>query len=211
LPTSRRRRGRAATRAARSGNMISTNRRKKTNKLYIAASVIIAVLVIASFALTSMMNNGGGNDSENTDGYVEGVGTQVEIINGWTHVDEGVSVTYTTAPPASGDHWESPAQCRFYEEVLPDERVVHNMEHGHIVVSYNLPLASDVSDLRDALDSIGLNQTWGLARSYPGIPEGQVALSTWGVIDTFAGVDRDRINTFFETYAGNLGPEYVPC
>ena len=210
MPVSRRRRGRAATRAARSGNLIPTNRRKKTNKLYIAASVVIAVLVIASFAFASFSSGGGNSQTGDASGYVSGIGIEVDI-DGSTHVDEGETVSYTTAPPASGNHWPIPAPCGFYTDPIPDERVVHNMEHGNIVVSYNLPLESDVSALRDTLDDIGLNRVWGVARPYSGIDAGQVALSTWGVIDSFLGVDPDRIETFFDTYSGVMGPERVPC
>ena len=39
-----------------------------------------------------------------------------------------------------------------------------------------------------------------------------VSLTGWGVMDTFLGVDGDRISQFFEAYAGNLGPEGgIPC
>ncbi|MBC8280928.1 MAG: DUF3105 domain-containing protein [Chloroflexi bacterium] len=211
MPVSRRRRGRAATRAARSGNLAPSNRRKKTNKLYLVASLVIAVLVIGSFALASGIGGGGGSSQTgNAAGYVSGVGVEVDI-EGSTHVDEGEIVNYTTSPPASGNHWPVPAPCGFYTDPLPDERVVHNMEHGNIVISYNLPLEADVSALRDAVDDIGLNRVWGISRPYSGIEPGQVVLSTWGVMDSFLGVDKDRIETFFETYSGVMGPERVPC
>lgn len=190
--------------------MITTNRRKKTNKLYLIASVVIAVLVIASFAFASFSGGGGSSQGGDADGYVEGVGVQVDI-EGSTHVNEGESVSYATSPPASGNHWPVPAPCNFYTDPVPDERVVHNMEHGQIVVSYNLPEESQVSALRDALNDIGLNNVWGLARPYSGIEPGQVVLSTWGVIDSFLGVDAARMETFFENYSGVMGPERVPC
>ena len=209
MPVSRRRRGRVA-RAARTGNLTITNKRKKTNKLYLIASLVIAVLVIASFAFASFSGGGGPAERGSSEGYVDGVGIQVDI-EGATHVVEGTNVDYQTSPPASGDHWPTPGRCGFFEDGLPDERVVHNMEHGNIVVNYNLPLASDVSALRNALDGIGLNNIWGVARAYDGIPTGQVALSTWGIIDTFVGIDRDRISRFFEAYSGG-GPEGgIPC
>ena len=210
MPVSRRRRGRTATRAARSGTLIQTNRRKKTNKLYLAASVVIAVLVIASFAFASFSGGGGSSQTGDASGYVSGVGIEVDI-EGSTHVAEGETVSYNTAPPASGNHWPIPAPCGFYTDPIPDERAVHNMEHGNIVVSYNLPQESDVQALRDALDAIDLNRVWGLARPYSAINEGQVALSTWGVVDSFLGVDAGRIETFFDTYSGVMGPERVPC
>lgn len=212
MPISRRRRGRTATRAARSGNLITTNRRKKTNKLYLAVSLLIAVLVIASFAFASF--TGGGSSSTTRSGsaqqYVEGVGTQVPLLSR-NHVAEGESVVYNSAPPTSGDHWPTPATCGFYDGGLPDERVVHNMEHGNIVVSYNLPLESDIGALRDALDNIGLSRIWGVTRAYDGIPTGQIGLSAWGVLDTFLGVDETRIARFFEAYSGSLGPERFTC
>ena len=212
MPVSRRRRGRAATRAARSGNVPSSNRRKPTNKLYLVASIVIAVLVIASFAFASFTGGGGGGKTQSGshNEYREGVGIQHPILTS-DHITEGSRATYNSAPPTSGDHWPIPARCGFYEEILPDELVVHNMEHGNIVISYNLPLESDVSDLRSALDNIDLNSAWGVARAYDQIPSGQITLSTWGVSDTFLGIDEDRIKQFFDSYAGNLGPETVPC
>ena len=209
MPVSRRRRGRVA-RSARTGNLAITNRRKKTNKLYLLASVVIAVLVIASFAFASGIGGGGSAQTGSSEFYVDGVGIQFPVLDS-PHISEGESAEYNSSPPTSGEHWPTPARCGFYDGGLPDERVVHNMEHGNIVISYNLPLESDVSALRDALGDIGLNKVWGVARAYDAIPTGQVGLSAWGVLDTMAGVDQDRIARFFEAYAGNLGPEFVPC
>ena len=155
MPVSRRRRGRTATRAARSDNMLSSSRRKPTNKLYLAASVVIAVLVIASFGLTSIMGGGGGGEPPEgrASQYVDGIGTNFPIA-GRDHVAEGTRITYDTVSPTSGDHWPTPAQCDFYENTLPNEQIVHNMEHGQIVVSYYLGTESDVQLLRDTLNNI---------------------------------------------------------
>jgi hypothetical protein len=127
------------------------------------------------------------------------------------HVPESQTVSYNTTPPTSGDHWQIPARCGFYQEGLSDERITHNLEHSNIVVSYNLTTPGEVKQLRDALDDIGLSNVWGVARSYDKIPQGTVALATWGVLDTMEGVNGDRIKKFFNTYAGRLGPEQVPC
>ena len=209
MPVSRRRRGRVA-RAARTGNLSVTNKRKKTNKPVLVISIVIAVLVISSFAFASFSGGGGSAQRGSSEAYVEGIGIQVDI-EGATHVVEGTNVDYQTSPPASGNHWPTPGRCGFYEDGISDERIVHNMEHGNIIVSYNLPLASDVSALRGVLGDIGLNNVWGIVRDYDGIPTGEIALNTWGIADSFVGVDRDRISRFFETYAG-AGPEGgIPC
>ena len=144
---------------------------------------------------------------------------------------------YVTTPPTSGRHWNGWVQCGFYTSPVPDERIVHNMEHGNIIVSYNLADQALIDELAEAFDDIGLSNAWGVARPYdPGtvdadgnelFPEGTIALTTWGVIDKWSvrevddadnyrvvGIDKDRIEQFFEAYSGKLGPEFpngAPC
>jgi len=209
LPISRRRRGRSATQTARSGNLTGSTRRKKTNKFYLAASVVIAILVIASFAFASF--SGGGQGGGNASTYVEGIGLEQDIMLTGIHVPETDLVEYSTAPPTSGDHWDTPQACGFYEDGLPDERITHNLEHGNIVVSYNLTDESQVDDLKSAVGDVELADVWGVTRFYDKIPEGQVVLAAWGVLDTMEGVQPERIETFFETYSGVLGPEFIAC
>ena len=213
----RRRRGRALPRTARSAGAVGDLRpRKKVNKLYLAASALIAILVIAGFAIGGVVGGGGGSQATfgvgSSTEYLTGVGVQQDMISR-DHVDTGQTVEYTSFPPTSGDHWseENLVSCGFYEGGLRDEIAVHHMEHGNIVVSYNLADPGQVENLRQLVDDIDLAEDWGVTRSYDKIPEGQVALSTWEVVDTFDGVDEDRIRTFFNSYAGNLGPEFVPC
>ena len=123
------------------------------------------------------------------------------------HVTQGDTVSYSTSPPSSGKHWSRWAECDFYTDGLPDERSTHNLEHGNIVVSYNLETPEEVAQLRAAVEGIELYDEWGLTRFYSEIPEGTVALATWGVLDTITGIDPERMNSFFNAYAGNLGPE----
>ena len=219
MPVSRhrRRRGRSSQRVRRPAADLSIPRpkRKKANKLYVAASAIIAVLVIGGFAIggTSFQR---GAQTGGSQEYVEGVGVRQEFMpvgpRGLNaHVSENQTVSYNTNPPTSGDHWSTPGRCGFYENGLPDERIVHNLEHGNILVSYNLATPEEVDQLKDAVDSIGLNPIWGVTRFYDKIPVGTVAVAAWGVLDTMQGVDGERINRFFETYAGSLGPEKIIC
>lgn len=52
---------------------------------------------------------------------------------------------YKSDFPTSGPHYaddQSPTKWGVYEEELPDEILVHNMEHGGIVVTYKPDLAS---------------------------------------------------------------------
>ena len=146
--------------------------------------------------------------------YVEGVGEKQDIMPSVRHVDLNDSasddfVTYNSVPPTSGDHWSTPVRCGFYIQAVPDELIVHNLEHSNIVISYNLPSDADVDALKDVYD--GLNEIWRnhftVVRPYGEIEEGQVTLSAWGVLDVMDGVDEERILRFFNHYVGSLGPE----
>ena len=213
----RRRRGRPVSRGQRvAATPIARPRKQKTNKLYVAASVIIAVLVIGGFAVGGINFQRPPDTGSSSGEYVEGVGVQQELMSTGasglnTHVDNNQTVEYSTSPATSGDHWATPISCGFYEDGLSDERIVHNLEHGNIVVSYNLASEEEVDRLRDALESIGKNAIWGVARSYDKIPSGTVALAAWGVLDTMQEVDEDRLKTFFDTYSGAMGPERIVC
>ena len=217
MPVSRhrRRRGRAVSRGSGTADSLSLTRprRKKTNKFYLAAAITIAVLVIGSFGLSTIPFGSGGVAlrTGDNDRYVPEVGIQQTILAA-NHLAEGTEINYFSFPPTSGEHWPPHVlrTCGFYEDGLRDEVVVHHLEHGNIVVSYNFSDPVQVDQLRRAIDDIGLANLWGISRFYDQIPEGQVAIAAWGVLDTMEGVDKGRLERFFE-YAGNLGPETFPC
>ena len=213
MPVSRRRRRRSAQRG-RQAEMSIPQSRPRTNIWYIIASGVIAFLVIAGFVVGGISFQGGGDGIGTATEYKEGVGEQQEIMPTRRHVPEEQNVVYNTTPPTSGDHWDWWARCGFYEDGLPDERVVHNMEHGNVIVSYNLPDGPELDKLKGFMDDFELAPSWAVTRFYDQIPEGTVSVHTWGVLDTMQGVDEDRIEEFFRSYAGTLGPEFpngAPC
>lgn len=53
---------------------------------------------------------------------------------GSTHTED--KVTYENNPPHSGDHNPVPAEWGLYDKPQPENKTTHNLEHGHIVVSY---------------------------------------------------------------------------
>lgn len=210
MPESRHRRrpgGRTAGRGATDAGLSIRPKKKKTNYLLLGVFLVIALLVIGSFGLTTIPWRGGDLRVGKSDKYVEGVGVSQALMPTANHLPESQTIQYTTTPPTSGDHWAVWANCGFYPDGLPDERVVHNLEHSNIVISYNLTSPEEVEALRQAVDSLGMSRAWGVTRYYDKLAPGTVALAGWGVLDTMQGVDRDRIKKFFETYAGKIGPE----
>ena len=135
------------------------------------------------------------------DGLVVGVGTPVETAEAG-HVGEGQTVSYSTTPPTSGAHWPAWAGCGIYDTELPDERIVHNMEHGQVIISHNLS-GEDVNSLLQIVGEMSEFNRWGVLRRYSKIDEGAVGMTAWGVMDVFQGVDRERINNFYDAYRAN--------
>ena len=139
------------------------------------------------------------------------LGDEIPIMPTSFHVPIGEEVNYSTTPPTSGDHWERWAECGFYPEGLTDETITHNLEHGNIVASYNLPLQGQVDRLQAVIDNIASSAGWGVTRYYDEIPEGQVVMSAWGRMYVIGGIDQESMEAFFSLYAGALGPERIPC
>jgi hypothetical protein len=80
------------------------------------------------------------------------VGTAVPSLGG-QHVQVGAQhVPYNSTPPTSGPHWDTPADWSLYREPVPEERWVHNLEHGGIVILYNC--AQGCPDLTGRLDTL---------------------------------------------------------
>ena len=213
MPESRHRRNRRP----RNLEIPRTTQRGGSSKFILIVSVIIAVLVIGSFAITAILPSLGGPGEVSlgtAEAYVDGVGVKQEIMRTKNHVDLNSDeadndVVYNSFPPTSGDHWSVAQSCGFYEDEVLDERIVHNLEHSNIVISYNLPNEADVEALRDLYND--LDDSWRnhftVVRPYDDIGPGQIGLSAWGVLDVMDGIDKDRILRFYEHYVGRLGPE----
>jgi hypothetical protein len=61
------------------------------------------------------------------------------------HIEVGAEhEDYNSSPPTSGPHYELPADGGFYPSPLPTEQLVHNLEHGQIVIWYR-PDASEAT------------------------------------------------------------------
>lgn len=50
--------------------------------------------------------------------------------------DADEKVEYEHNPPHSGDHYSVTVEWGLYDEEQPDVQTVHNLEHGHLVISH---------------------------------------------------------------------------
>ena len=129
------------------------------------------------------------------------------------HVDLPNPITYTDVPPSSGTH--RPVWGVFGEYVfLPEQRWLHNIEHGAIAFLYH-PCAppATIDALRALLkaqpaDASGAFR-WVLT-PYPGLPSTLAAVS-WGHVYEASCVQADEIKAFIaEHYRKAPEDEFAP-
>lgn len=116
-------------------------------------------------------------------------------------------VIYPDPPPTSGDHDPCWATWGVHTDAVPDERWVHNLEHGGVVYLYNCPDGCDaeVQQLTDLADAMGIQV---LVTPYDALPTRFAAVAwEWRyVTDCF---DVDAMEAFYHEHVDH-GPESLP-
>jgi hypothetical protein len=56
------------------------------------------------------------------------------LLSPSNHVDVGTAVAYNSMPPSSGPHYGAWAEYKTYNETVDDRYLVHNLEHGAVVI-----------------------------------------------------------------------------
>jgi hypothetical protein len=85
------------------------------------------------------------------------------------------NVTYNSFPPSSGPHYQSPAPWGIYEDPVKQTILVHNLEHGGIIIQYGDVGEQTVKDIQ----SFYQDDPNGLVVSpYPKLGK-KIALTAW--------------------------------
>ena len=126
---------------------------------------------------------------------------------GGEHVARGESHSvYNSNPPTSGPHWAGTAGPGIKTEIVPDELVLHSMEHGATVVWYKEGLEqNEVDKIKEAFNSSSGKKIM-LARKDLDVP---VALTSWGYLLKLETIDEGVIKEFIETN-NDRAPEKAP-
>lgn len=136
---------------------------------------------------------------------------------GRDHIPEGTLISqtsvkqYNSDPPTSGPHWPAPAPGGSYTATVPDERLVHSLEHGYIVIDHNCdPKKTECDDLLKKLDAIGRRYNWTkVIVNYRPQTRPLIALTAWTRLETLDQFDEGKIVEFIKAYRNN-GPENAP-
>jgi hypothetical protein len=125
-------------------------------------------------ALGFVFLGGGGSDEA-----LKGAGCVVQTFKaqGQQHVEKlPDGFKYNSFPPTSGPHNPVAAPYDFYDEPVEEIRLVHNLEHGGVIVQYGADVPeAQVEQMRDWWrgDPNGI-----LVAPLPGLND-QVAMSAW--------------------------------
>jgi hypothetical protein len=133
------------------------------------------------------------------------------------HIEVGAEhEDYNSSPPTSGPHYELPADGGFYPSPLPPEQLVHNLEHGQIVIWYDPEAPASAVEGIQALveDANQRAQRSGfveplLAAPFEGLDSGfGYALTGWRNLQSCESYSRAAIDDFRAEFQGR-GPEQV--
>jgi hypothetical protein len=202
-------------------------RRKRILLYALGASGIVGLAIVAAVIFVTQ-SSGGGSASIAADFRKAGC-TYRDIPGVRTHQTHVSSlkakVKWPSSPPANGRHYFQPARWDFYTEPVNPLMVVHNEEHGGLIVWYGRKVsAADVEKLRNFYSEDPVSM---LVTPYKPFTKTQVAISAWtgdpssynagktfgeGHLATCRRLDDkvlDAFRSFRDEYKGH-GPEGVP-
>ena len=87
------------------------------------------------------------------------------------------------------------------------------MEHGQVIISYNLADDDDVEELKEIAQTLSGRRSWMVMRPYSTIDSGQIALTSWGWKDEFSidNLSDERVRSFYDARRDTSPIESVPC
>ncbi|MGH2347991.1 MAG: DUF3105 domain-containing protein [bacterium] len=133
------------------------------------------------------------------------LGEAVPVLLNTPHIPSVTSPhePYNSNPPTSGQHVAFTAPWGFHTEVIEDEVIVHNLEHGGIWISY-----------KDAADTETIAQLRALLPQLPRKTivtlrprnDSRIAVASWGRLMKLDRVDSAKIIEFANEFR-NKAPE----
>ncbi|MFM2416096.1 MAG: hypothetical protein RL385_819 [Pseudomonadota bacterium] len=111
---------------------------------------------------------------------------------------------YTDLPPAGGDHDQCWKAFGAYASEVPDERWVHNLEHGGVVFLHN---CADCAADAEAMVAFAEGHPMALATPYAALPS-RFAVVAWGVRLVSDCFDQSAFEAFYAAHVDHA-PESV--
>lgn len=126
---------------------------------------------------------------------------------GQEHIAAGAQhVAYNSFPATSGPHSVSPKPWGAYTFEIDQETLVHNLEHGGVVIQYNPDLLKVSPSKLEAVQAQFPNKTVVAPNAKLKVA---LALTSWRRLYTLDAFDEPNIVDFIKRYK-NHGPEQLP-
>lgn len=133
---------------------------------------------------------------------------------GQDHMRNGETASYNSSPPTSGPHYEVPAEAGFYapDSGIEPEQLVHNLEHGMIVIWYR-PNASDLGFISEQVEELVAQEPAAtVGAPYPDMPEGKnIVLTAWTKSRACAFASQDIVDDFRRQFQGKAPEQLTPA
>ena len=162
-------------------------------------------LVLGAVVLVVVLVFGGTPPTDN------GIGTR-QADAGRTHIAEGTQGTgYSSIPATSGPHWPpsatTPGPWGVYTTTQPQERMVHNLEHGGTVIWYQ-PGKLDAAGVKALTDFVNQQITTVQFKvclvPWSGADFGHpIAVTAWDWLLYLDTPDLDKVRTFIGAHYGD--------
>jgi uncharacterized protein DUF3105 len=160
-----------------------------------------AILLLGLVVLVLVLLFGGGSGDATT------VGVR-QADAGRAHITEGTQGTgYTSVPATSGPHWssaDSPGPWGVYTDAQPQERMLHNMEHGGVVIWYQ-PAVLSTADLTTLTQFVQQQVTTArfkvILTPWSGANFNHaIAVTSWNWLLYLDSADLDKVRSFMDAH-----------
>lgn len=176
-----------------------------------AAALTVVALVVGGLAFRFLQRRNAINDliaSSTGDARAAGCGSIRQPGHaGRDHIAAGRSGSgYTSDPPTSGPHFTSTAGTGVNEVAVESERLIHNLEHGGVVIHHRGLPADQLAALSERVRD--LDGAKVLLVPSPALPgDAAVAYTAWQRLQTCARFDADVLDTFLDLYLAPSGKD----
>jgi len=165
-----------------------------------------AVVVVAAVALVAVIVWQGRGEEQVSPGELAAARQQAGSSGvkefpeaGRKHIEASQQPSnWNSTPPTSGDHLASPIRAGVYDGEQDERAIVHNLEHGYVVIQYKGIPEDQVNQLREFVrDRSGAKL---VLAPWSGLERDGVALTAWRNLETLQRVNLVVVRAFVNDY-----------
>ncbi|HEV3474010.1 MAG TPA: DUF3105 domain-containing protein, partial [Actinomycetota bacterium] len=141
---------------------------------WIAGGLAAGLIVVGIMSIVLIVTGRDGSQLRPVGaGSLRCTGVQELPSEGIEHLGEGVSPpVYATRPAASGVHTDAtlPADVHVYDQPVPEQTAIHNLEHAYVVIYYRADGAGALpAEVVDALSGLAESEFKVILAPYPAL------------------------------------------